>query len=440
MVKLAKSSTSARGARAVARPALSVMVSLLVSTCVMLGLPQWASAAPSTWTPISVPGLSSTDNASYFAVDGAGNIYFAPSSSGMSVYTPSTGSTVTVDSGFNFRSTRSFTVDAAGNIYAVTGGDVIDRFSASGSMTVLDTGTITGIEGIATDAAGNLYVASTYFNDVSYVSSIYKFTNGVKSLVAGPINDYFYGIAVGPTGNIYAANYGYGASSTVYQITPSGSVTTVGSGWSSPEGVAVDSLGNVYVADEDFASVMQVSPSGTQTSLTPANSSPAPDHIFYSAGTLYYWDEDASSVIYSMVVSQLNQPTNVTGLSTLNTVGSNTTQILSASWTATPGATSYTCRLMYAFQTPSTFTTQTTSTTCYFLGLSPTTAYGIGVTANNGLASSAMTVVFPPLAKAKTVSTGPTKKTITCVRIKGKGIRRVTAVNPHCPPGFKRHK
>jgi hypothetical protein len=35
----------------------------------------------------------------------------------------------------------------------------------------------------------------------------------------------------------------------VYQVTPAGKITSMGSGWSEPQGVGVDSKGNVYIAD-----------------------------------------------------------------------------------------------------------------------------------------------------------------------------------------------
>src|SRR5204863_460010 len=124
--------------------------------------------------------------------------------------------------------------------------------------------------GVAVDSAGNVYVAD------SYNSTIRKITpSGVGSTFAGLAGSYGSadgtgsaarfnfpsGVAVDSAGNVYVAD---SYNSTIRKITPSsvptpraavlagiGSADGTGSAarFYFPSGVAVDSTGNVYVAD-----------------------------------------------------------------------------------------------------------------------------------------------------------------------------------------------
>ena len=122
--------------------------------------------------------------------------------------------------------------------------------------------------------------------------------------------------------------------------------------------------------------------------------------------------------------------------------------------------TSYTCTLMYGFGIPSSYSETSTTTSCSFSGLGNNTTYGIGVVANYTYYygyynySSVQVTAFPQAVttttvagstSATTTSTSTTttwpsqpKRTITCV--KGKITKKVTAVAPTCPAGYKLKK
>ncbi len=114
---------------------------------------------------------------------------------------------------------------------------------------------------------------------------------------------------------------------------------------------------------------------------------------------------------------------------------------LSASWSPSPGATSYTCTLLFGFSIPSTFTSTTTGTTCSFIGLSASTPYGVAVVASGPGGVSAPVSAFGAPSTTTTTTTihntpRPVERTIVCVRVKQ--ITRIRGVHPRCPAGYKK--
>jgi uncharacterized protein (TIGR03437 family) len=174
-------------------------------------------------------------------------------------------------------------VDSAGTLYIADSGNNRIRKISNGVITTVagngsfgfsgDNGPATNAqlnfpEGVAVDSAGNLYIADSGNDRVRKVS------NGVITTVAGNGSDGFSGdngpaasaqlnfpegVAVDSAGNLYIADSG---NSCIRKVV-SGVITTIAGGGSSfgdngpattaqlndPQGVAVDSAGNVYIAD-----------------------------------------------------------------------------------------------------------------------------------------------------------------------------------------------
>jgi len=141
-------------------------------------------------------------------------------------------------------------------------------------------------EGIAVSGAGLVYVADTHNNRIRTVDA----SGDVATLAGdgtagwrdgpGATAEFFapHGLALDAIGNLYVADT---LDHRIRKLDASGNVSTVaGSGvagfadgpgaaaqFSAPEGVAVDAAGNVYVADTGNDRIREIDPGGTVTTL-----------------------------------------------------------------------------------------------------------------------------------------------------------------------------
>ncbi len=182
-------------------------------------------------------------------------------------------------------------IDLAGNVFiADTGNDVIRKVDIAGIIsTIAGTGTIgysgdggpastaelNGPNGVAVDAAGNIYIADTYNNAIRMVNS-----NGIISTF-GYGFQYPAGVAVDAAGNVFVADT---YNQRIAKINTSGSaVTTIAgtgigiysgdgglatnAGLRYPNGVAIDAAGNIYIADNINKRVRKVNTNGIISTL-----------------------------------------------------------------------------------------------------------------------------------------------------------------------------
>ena len=143
-------------------------------------------------------------------------------------------------------------------------------------------------QGVAVDAAGNVYVADSGNNTIRVispagVSSTLAGTAGVSGSADGIGTNALFnqpsGIALDHATNIYVTDYG---NSTIRRITPFGQVTTIagqagvtgssnatgtGALFFHPMGIAVDSSTNLYVADYGNHLIRKISPTLVVTTL-----------------------------------------------------------------------------------------------------------------------------------------------------------------------------
>jgi sugar lactone lactonase YvrE len=182
------------------------------------------------------------------------------------------------------------TIDASGNIYATNACTNTITIYAAGSKG--DAGPIaiiggpnTGLSdpaGIALDSNLNIYVANAGAPGVSVYpplgSSAGLLNEDPIATISGTNTGLIYpqGIAVDSSGNIYVADEGatsvyvypaLGSSTGPLNEAPTATISGLDTGLSSPEGIALDSNLNIYVADESASSVYVYPPLASSTGL-----------------------------------------------------------------------------------------------------------------------------------------------------------------------------
>jgi sugar lactone lactonase YvrE len=206
-----------------------------------------------TFTMPGGAGTSAETDTGIFALSGTPTVAATPSSASSEAYTfttlagtAKTGSTDGVGTSAQFNFPDGVAVDSAGNIYvADTGNDTLRKVTPSGIVTTL---------------AG--------------VAGTFGYVNGIGSMARF---EQLSSVAVDNKGNVYVADY---SSCAIRKVTPAGVVTTLAGGnqgsqdgtgsaaqFNAPQGVAVDSAGNVFVADRDNNTIRKVTSAGVVTTL-----------------------------------------------------------------------------------------------------------------------------------------------------------------------------
>jgi sugar lactone lactonase YvrE len=166
-----------------------------------------------------------------------------------------------------------------------TADNTVRAVDASGATTVYATlpGAANNVQGLAFDAAGNLYVASQISNTVTMITSDGTQSAYVSTGLSAP-----QGIAFDSKGNLFIVNNGNG---TVVKVTPGGSESTVANGIATPYGCAVDVADNVYIASYSAGAIFKLSNRGSLTTF--ANVSEPYGLAFDSAGNLWVMSPNA---------------------------------------------------------------------------------------------------------------------------------------------------
>jgi len=366
---------------------------------------------------------------------------------------------------------QGIAVDSSGNLYvADTGNRRIRRVSAAGIVTTVAGNGTAGFsgdggpavsaslslpQGVAVDGAGNLYIADTNNNRIRKVSS-----SGIITTIAGNGNTGYGGdgapavnallngpsrITLDSAGNIYLTDNG---NNVVRAISTQGIIRTVaGNGQygfsgdggqaiaaslADPLGLAIDSAGDILIADADNKRIRQVNSSGVISTiagngtatlsgdgrppLSTGFGSPS-DVALDASGNIYISDRNNGRVRRiqptpsSLVISETGMT--FSGAVDSDSVPTQTLQILNGGagaigWSASASITSGTVKWLSVAPVQGTSTSTTTSSpitvTANPAGLAAGNYYGQIQIASPGVANSPryVTVVLKVLSAAQT--------------------------------------
>jgi sugar lactone lactonase YvrE len=218
------------------------------------------------------------------------------------------GSTDGTATNAGFSSPSGVTVDSMGTVYVadannhrirkITPGGVVTTLAGNGTTAFVDgvgtNATFNNPQGIAVDSVGNVFVADTNNHRIRKIGTTVAqvpLNRGVVTTIAGNgtvgFSDgtgtntrltYPSGIGFDSAGNVYVADTG---NHRIRKITSTGVVTTfAGNGtaawgdgtgtsarFNTPNGIAVDSAGTVYVADTNNSRIRKITPAGDVTTL-----------------------------------------------------------------------------------------------------------------------------------------------------------------------------
>ncbi len=297
---------------AIGTGSLSVLVPGQINTlagdgCLSDGACPSSGSTPATQAALKLPlgqatdavgnlYISDTGNNRIRKVDLAGNIATVANSSGIAGASGDGGSAVFAEAD----QPSAVVIDGAGNIiFADTGNNAIRKINASGNISTIagilgssgfsgdgnaaTAAQLSGPEGLAIDASGDLLIADTGNNRIRMVSA----SSQLITTVAGDGNAGFFGdggpaisaqfdqpwgIGIATNGNIYVADFGNNRIRLIDRST--GNVTTVagnGNGsytgdggpamsatLNSPAGVATDPAGSLYIADSENNAIRKV--------------------------------------------------------------------------------------------------------------------------------------------------------------------------------------
>ena len=216
-------------------------------------------------------------------VDSTGNVYVVDTDDNRIVKYSSTGTFIKQWGSYGtgngqFDYPCGIAVDSSGNVYvADTDNNRIQKFTSNGTYLMkwgsygTENKTFNYPCGIAVDSSGNVYVADTGNNRIQKFTSTGTYLTqwGTQGSGNGQF-DYPGGIAVDSNRNVYVADSGNNivpVNNRIQKFTSSGTYLTqwgsfggLNGQFNSPHGIAVDSLGNVYVADRDNSRIQKFSP------------------------------------------------------------------------------------------------------------------------------------------------------------------------------------
>ena len=237
------------------------------------------------------------------AVDAAGDVFIADDTNGQIVEVPAGGGAQkTVASGLS--APGGVAVDGAGNVFIADSGNnqVVEVPAGGGAQTTVASG-LSGAAGVAVDGTGDVLIAEPAVSQVVLVSPAGLQLGAVESsqstqspvLAVVPSLSSPQGMAVDGAGDLFIVD---SVAKNVVKIAPGGTVTTLeATGLSTPVGVAVDAAGDVFIVDSGNNNVVELPADGSpQITVASGLSSPT-DVAVDGAGDIFIADTGNNRVI-----------------------------------------------------------------------------------------------------------------------------------------------
>ncbi len=426
-VTVTVTATNGVGASAASSPAVSVMPGFVPNapTNVVAGRAMAVTSLAGSGNAAYADGTgsgASFNGPNNIAIDSSGNIYVADTSNNRIRKITPAGVVTTVagdgTAGFvnatgtsaEFNAPQAIAIDSSGNLFVGdTGNNVIRKITTSGVVTTFagsssgyagssnGTGTSASfnqLQGLTIDSSNNIWVADTGNNEIRKVTSSAVVTTFAGSTTAGFTNatgtsarfNGLQGLALDSSGNLYVADT---ANNAIRKVTTGGVVTTLaGSGtagavdglataaqFNGPRGLAVDNGGTVYVADSGNNLVRSIDGSGYVVTVAGSGSAAETDGTGAAAAFNFPNDVEISNTGKIYVTD--NAGMKIRSLSPSSATAEVTWTAPAANGGQSP--TSYTVT-----SSPGGVTCTTSSTWCTVTGLTNGTAYTFTVTATNG--------------------------------------------------------
>lgn len=303
----------------------------------------WITEGP-TKGVTTFAGPSTLNLPKCIAADSAGTLYVVDAGSYRILKIAATGEVTTLagsgsrgtadgaGTSASFYSPFGIAVDAQGNVYVsdtdayrirkITPEGVVTTFAGSENGGHLDgTGTAAkfiGPTGLAVDASGNIYVADLFWirkiTPAGEVSTLAGSDHSGSEDGAGTAASFYQpdGVAVDSSGNVYVADT---FNQTIRKVTQAGVVTTIagkaevdgsadGVGteatFCAPEGIAVDASGNLFVADLGNNKIRKITPAKVVTTYAGSGQEGSANGTLDKASFKWLYDIEilASGVIY----------------------------------------------------------------------------------------------------------------------------------------------
>ena len=181
--------------------------------------------------------------------------------------------------------------DLAGNVYLADQiNNNIDEILAGTTTAFIKYSGFNAPRGIATDAAGNLYVADEGNKQVKKISA-----NGTVNVLGGTTFNNPIAVTVDLSGNVYVSDFGQGTGSIKEIPIGGGGVITLGTGYTCL-GLAADAAGNVYFAEAGIGQILKIPASHSAPIVLVTGLTGPQDVIVDAAGNLFIADTYANAV------------------------------------------------------------------------------------------------------------------------------------------------